>query len=121
MDDLQNLDLESLRLSLEPIGRIPSMIVLNARGLLKPEMIGDAKVASKANKARALQTPGCLRCDYFFSSEEPNRFVFVEEWATKADLDASMAQQGFGEVMSALSGCLAGPPDIRIFDATLLE
>ena len=97
------------------------MIVLNAYGFLKPEKIADAKAASKINKARALATHGCLRCDYFLSAEEPNKLVFVEEWATKADLDSSMAQQGFGEFRSALGPCLEAPSEIRIFDATLVE
>jgi quinol monooxygenase YgiN len=96
------------------------VIVLTAYALLKPEKIGEAKAASNMNKARALQTSGCLRCDYFFSAEEPNKLAFVEEWATKDDLDRSLAQQGFADFMAALSGCLESPPEIRVFDAALL-
>ena len=99
---------------------MPAMIVLNAYGFLKTEMIDLAKAVSKTNKANALQEPGCLRFDYYFSVEEPNKFVFVEEWSTKADLDFHFAQQGFADFMAALSGCLEGAPDIRVFDATLL-
>ena len=102
-------------------GIVQEMIVLNAHGFLQPDKIDTAKAASSTNKARALTEKGCLKFDYYFSGEDATKFVFVEEWETKADLDAHFAHENFGAFMAALSDCLAGPPDIRIFESTLLE
>lgn len=97
------------------------MIVLTAYGELLPGMSEPMLAASQKNRANAVNEAGCLKFDYYFNADDPNRFVFVEEWESKAHLDAHFATSWFAEFMEAVGPCLVSPPDIRIFEATKLE
>ena len=107
--------------SAELLEHTGAVIVLNAYGNLLPEKREFAISASQKNRAFARTEKGCLEFDFFFGDDDPNSFVFVEEWSTKGDLDNHFAHPNFGEFMIALQECLTGPPDIRIFEATSLE
>ncbi len=97
------------------------MIVLTAYAELKPEKKDLAISACEKNKLNAVTEKGCEKFDYFFHSSNPNRFVFVEEWTTMEDLQFHFAQPAFAEFMSEMESCLIGPPDIRIFEAQLVQ
>lgn len=97
------------------------MILLTAYGFLEPGSRDAALAACKKDKADAVQKKGCERFDYYLSVEDESKFVFVEEWSTKEDLDAHLASPSFAEFFAALSPCLTGPPEIRIFEAQLLR
>lgn len=97
------------------------MIVLTAYGFLKPGTADAAFSASRKNKAFAVGEKGCERFDFYSSVDDPSKFVFVEEWTTKEDLDAHFASPNFAEFFAAIGDCLTGPPEIRIFEASLLS
>jgi len=96
------------------------VIVLNAYGMLKPGTEDVMLEASRKNKAVAITESGCERFDFFFSPDNPLAFVFVEEWTTLADLQSHFAQPNFANFMAALESCISAPPEIRIFEATLM-
>lgn len=96
------------------------MIVLTAYGTLQPGTQETILAASRKNRAFAVTEPGCERFDFFISPDEPERFVFVEEWTTLADLHNHFAQPNFSDFMASMQTCLAAPPEIRIFEASLV-
>ncbi|MBL8059095.1 MAG: antibiotic biosynthesis monooxygenase [Chthonomonas sp.] len=95
------------------------MIVLTAYGQLQEDGVEMFLEASHENKAKAQAEAGCEKFDYYLSAEEPLKFVFVEEWASMEHLEAHFATEHFARFMASMQECLAAPPDIRIFDATL--
>jgi quinol monooxygenase YgiN len=97
------------------------MIVLTAYGTLKPGTQAAMIEASRTNKSFARTERGCERFDFFFSPDEPEKFVFVEEWTALGDLHDHFGHENFANFMSALESCLAAPPEIRIFEATQVQ
>ncbi|MBC8064987.1 MAG: antibiotic biosynthesis monooxygenase [Chlorobia bacterium] len=97
------------------------MTVLTAYGFLHADKVDLFLSASKKNKALAVTETGCERFDYYISAEDALKFVFVEEWTTREDLEAHFQTGHFAEFMKAMGECLTQPPEIRIFQATLSE
>jgi len=95
------------------------MTVLTAYATLKPDQIEAALEACRVVRTHSIKEPGCDRYDFYQSPDDATKLVFVEEWATKADLDTSFQQPAFNEFFATLSPLLQSPPEIRIFESTL--
>lgn len=91
------------------------MIVLAAKLTGKPERKDDILrlVAIVAPPSRA--ETGCLTYNFY---EEPgsNRFLFFEEWADQAALDAHFQTPHFNDFIKAIPELLEGAPKIRIYE-----
>jgi quinol monooxygenase YgiN len=95
------------------------MVVLTAYVSILPDKISGALEACRRVRQPSLMEPDCERYDFFQSPDDPARIVFVEEWTSMQHLEAHFEQTHFKEFTAALPDFLQGPPDIRIFDATL--
>ncbi len=51
----------------------------------------------------------------------PGRMTFIEEWRTRADIDAHMAQPYTQAFLQAALPMLAEPPSMRVFEVTRSE
>jgi quinol monooxygenase YgiN len=58
---------------------------------------------------------GCLNYDLHDSPEEPGVLVFLENWQSKADLDAHLASAHIDAFRAIAPGLLAEPPDITLW------
>ncbi len=96
------------------------MTVLTAYASLKPDQIDTALAACRTVRALSVTEPGCDRYDFYQSPDDATRLVFVEEWTTKADLDLHFLQPAFLEFIAALTPLLQSPPEMRIFEASLM-
>lgn len=56
---------------------------------------------------------GCINYDFHVDADDPCRFVFYENWRSKADLDAHLAMPHLQPLFSRLEELLAEPVDIR--------
>ncbi len=97
------------------------MIVLNAYACIKPEALETALEACRVVKSHSVKEPGCEKYDYYQSPEEPTKIVFVEEWTTKAHLDVHFQQDAFKQFFAVMSTCFQAHPELRIFEANLVE
>jgi quinol monooxygenase YgiN len=95
------------------------MTVLTAYATFAPDKIEAALGACRTVRGHSVKEPGCERYDFFQSADEPNKIVFVEEWTSRADLDLHFKQAAFIDFGAAIADLLAGPPEIRIFEASL--
>ena len=95
------------------------MVLLTAYCYLQPDKVVAALEACRTVRSQSVHEAGCERYDFFQSPDDSSKLVFVEEWTTKADLDLHFQQPWFLQFMAAVTECLASPPDIRIFEATL--
>ena len=95
------------------------MVVLTAYAHLLPDKVDVAIEACRVVRSQSVLEPGCERYDFFQSSDDPTKVVFVEEWTSKAHLDTHFQQPAFNDFFAVMGPCLVGPPEIRIFESTL--
>jgi quinol monooxygenase YgiN len=67
--------------------------------------------------ARSREDDGCGGYRVYEDLEQPDRYVFVEEWANEGALQRHFAQPHTGAFMRGLGGLLEGPPDV-VFHTT---
>jgi len=84
-----------------------------------------AKAKAQSGKAEALQPillalvcqtrqdPGCLSYHLLQGLDDPDEFVFVEEWTDDALMQAHLAAPHFQQTLVQALPLLAEPPDIR--------
>ena len=74
----------------------------------------EAAAGAAASKVRA-EDEGCEMYDLFKSVDDDTRYVLVEAWATKEDLDAHGSSPGMAE-MQKIGGFLAGRPTMHRYE-----
>lgn len=58
---------------------------------------------------------GCLSYDLHQSSEDPAQFLFYENWASKADLDAHLQTPAFKAAFAKIGQLVAEEPRITLW------
>jgi quinol monooxygenase YgiN len=74
--------------------------------------IGEAVAAASREEA------GCVDYRLYQSPEDPDAFVFVEEWESREALDAHFATPHIATFMRELPPLLAGAPDVKFHDVS---
>ncbi|MBK8071299.1 MAG: antibiotic biosynthesis monooxygenase [Ramlibacter sp.] len=94
------------------------MIIVLGHVVAQPGRLDEALALSQAHVARSRAEPGCIAHAVHRDTENPQRLVFVEQWA---DMDALKAHfrvpesRAFGKALMALA---TEPPGMALFDAT---
>src|SRR5690349_21224034 len=63
--------------------------------------------------AASRQEPGCISYQVCQDTEDENAFVFVEQWESEAALQSHFGTPHVAELMAAIPGAVAGPPDVK--------
>lgn len=85
--------------------------------------IADGKEAAFEEAAQALVSqvnanePGCLMYELYKSQKDASIYIFLEKYADQAALDAHGKTDYFIAAQAPLGACLAGAPDIQVFEA----
>lgn len=66
----------------------------------------------KAILGRVRREPGCISCHCYVDIESENKFYFVEEWETSAELETHLKSVHFGVLIGAMK-LLEQEPEIR--------
>jgi quinol monooxygenase YgiN len=75
-----------------------------------------AKQASaRPHVAPTLKERGCINYDLHDSPDQPGVLVFLENWESKADLDAHLASPHIDAFRAKAPDLLAEPPDITLW------
>jgi len=64
------------------------MVVVLARLFVKPERQADFVARAQEVIAATREEKGCVSYTLYKSTEDPLEFIYVEEWESRADLDA---------------------------------
>jgi quinol monooxygenase YgiN len=56
---------------------------------------------------------GCAEYRVYEDTEQPNEFVFVEEWDSEEALQRHFATGHIAEFMGAIRGAIVGAPDVK--------
>jgi len=85
--------------------------------------IAPGKEAAFEETAKALvakvnaNEPGCLMYELYKSSKDASVYIFIEKYTDQAALDAHGKTEYFLAAQAPLGACLAGPPDIQVYEA----
>lgn len=60
---------------------------------------------------------GCILYSLHQGADDRTRFVIVERWSTREDLDAHLQSAHIAAVIGRADELLAEPPDINVYDA----
>lgn len=98
---------------------MPDPIIVIARVKARAEARETLITAAKTCIAETRKEAGCVSYDMHESVTDPGRFVFVEQWADRAALDAHMVAPHLAALLAAAGPCLAEAPIIEaIADGT---
>ena len=92
------------------------MIVVVGRVITDPskraQLIEVAQKVASASREEA----GCIDYRVFEDTEQPNRFVFVEEWEGEEALQQHFRTSHIAEFMQAIQSTITAPPDVKFHD-----
>lgn len=92
------------------------MIVVVGRVQTDADRRDQVQAVGEALVAGSLQDPGCLNYRMYAAVDDPNAFVFIEEWESRELLDAHFRTQHVADFMGAVPGLLTTPPDVSFHD-----
>lgn len=93
------------------------MIIITGSVIIRPEHFDEALELGVEHSARSRGEPGCIAHNCHVDAENPQRIVFVEEWADMAAVKTHFAVAASGEFVRTLGGWAEGAPDMKIFAA----
>jgi quinol monooxygenase YgiN len=97
------------------------MIVVTGSVTARPDTLDEVRRLSLAHVRRSRQEPGCISHAVHIDCENPQRLVFVEQWADRAALLAHFAVPASRDFVRALQPLAAAATTIELYDATRLE
>ena len=92
-----------------------AMIVITGSATIRAEGLDAALKLGIEHSARSRAEPGCLAHNCHIDAEDPNRIVFVEEWADMEAVTAHFALPESVAFVRALSILAHGPPTMSIY------
>jgi len=82
----------------------------------KPGQEAELKKALIALVAPTRQEAGCLNYDLHQLPEDPTKFLFHENWTSKAHLDAHLQNAHIQALLPRLGDLCVAPPEIKIWE-----
>jgi quinol monooxygenase YgiN len=96
----------------------PGMIIVTGSVQARPDQLADVLALSLEHVHRSRREPGCLVHSVHQDVEDPNRVVFVEQWADLDALRTHFQVPASGAFVTALAALTDGNPRLDIYDAT---
>ena len=86
-----------------------------AHFVAKPESVEDVERYLSAMVDPTRAEDGCVTYELLQNADDPTDFTFVEEWASKADLDRHAESEHIRTGRELVSDHLAKPSDVRVY------
>ena len=93
------------------------MIIITGSITVRPEHRAVALTLGVAHSQRSRAEPGCLAHNCHSDAENPDRIVFVEEWADMTAIKSHFALPESSAFVGALAAMANEPPTMRLFTA----
>lgn len=94
------------------------MIIVVGSVVAVPGRVDDALALSLEHVQRSRTEPGCVSHAVHRDAENPQRLVFVEEWADMAALQQHFRVPASRTFAKALAALAAEAPSMSLYDAT---
>ena len=82
----------------------------------KDETREELRELLRAQVAPTRAEPGCINYDFHVDAEDPNVFMFYENWKSKADLDAHLKVPHLKPLIDRVDSLLARPVEIKFYE-----
>jgi quinol monooxygenase YgiN len=92
------------------------MLIVLAHVTVRPDQRTAFAEAALGFITTTRDEPGCLSYDCHQSITNPDKFVFVERWATGAEMEQHLQTPNLAVFMAAATACLAEPPLVEVID-----
>ncbi len=99
-----------------PAPSVGAVIIVTGSVVVRPDDLEEAVAISLAHVRRSRTEPGCLLHSVHHDVEDPNRLVFLEQWADRAALDAHFAVPASLDFVTRMSELAAEPPSMDIHE-----
>ena len=93
------------------------MIIVIGSFVAKADQLDAALALSLAHVKRSRLEPGCMSHAVHLDAEDPNRLVFLEEWADMAALQTHFMMPDSRVFAKAVEAMAASRPTIQVFSA----
>jgi quinol monooxygenase YgiN len=97
------------------------MIVVTGSVTARQDSLDEIRRLSLEHVHRSRKEPGCISHAVHSDCENPQRLVFIEQWADRAALSAHFAEPASRDFVRALQSLAAASSKIEIYDATRVE
>lgn len=97
------------------------MVVVGGSLLVKPELRAEIEAAVREVVTTTKQEAGCNRYDFYWDVLQPNMLGVLEEWESRAHLDAHLAMPHTTKFLSLVPGFAASPVDVKIYTVEKAE
>ena len=94
----------------------PKLITVVATFQAKPGKAEELKRALIGLVAPTRKEAGCVNYDLHISPEDPGKFLFHENWTTKAALDAHLQNDHIKVLLPRMDDLCVGMPEIKIWE-----
>ena len=94
------------------------MVIVTGSVVVRPDALEEAVALALEHVRRSRTEPGCLLHSVHHDVEDPNRLVFLEQWADRAALDAHFAVPASLDFVTRLSALAVEPPSMAIHETT---
>ena len=94
------------------------MILVTGSIVARPETFDQVLALSLEHVHRSRREPGCISHAVYRDVENPQRVVFVEEWADREALQVHFAVPASGGFVKAVRGLASELSAINMYDAT---
>ncbi|MFC0589132.1 putative quinol monooxygenase [Novosphingobium aquiterrae] len=96
------------------------MIVITGSAVIRPEHMAEALALGIEHSARSRAEPGCVAHNCHVDAENPQRIVFVEEWADMAAVKTHFAVSESGAFVRALTAMAEGASVMNLYAAEVI-
>ncbi len=93
-----------------------SLCTLIGTVVAKDETRGELRRILAGQVAPTRAEPDCMNYDFHVDANDPNVFVFYENWRSRADLDAHLKAPHLQPLFGRLEELLARPVEMRFLE-----
>jgi quinol monooxygenase YgiN len=72
----------------------------------------------RATEARVREEPGCIRCCFAETLDDPGHFLLVEHWRDRTALDAHYRSEAFAAYQEQITALLVRTSDLELFEVS---
>lgn len=92
------------------------MVIFLGRARVRADALDTVLAACREMIARTPSEPGCIGYNGHQQIDDPQTIVFVEKWASRAEMDAHLAAPHTQAFLAAIGAAVLGPPVLESFD-----
>ena len=93
------------------------MIIITGHVRIRSGEHERATALGKTHSQRSRAEPGCFAHNCLIDAEDPDRMVFIEEWADMTAVRQHFAVPESGQFVRDISALANEPPVMRLFEA----